>query len=148
MAGYYTRTCKCHLVVRETIVANLASLILSLLMLQENTPYFGGVFNVDITIPDAYPFKPPIVKFGTPIHHPNISTKGEICTQLLENWSPSSKLCDGKFSFLSFFCLLACLLTCLFTCLFACFVCLRLFSLFLISNECSAWASVHMDSTT
>lgn len=39
-----------------------------------DTPYAGGYFTVDIRIPDMYPFKSPIMKFDTPIWHPNVSS--------------------------------------------------------------------------
>lgn len=38
------------------------------------TPYEGGKFEVDINIPNEYPFKPPVMKFITKIWHPNISS--------------------------------------------------------------------------
>jgi ubiquitin-conjugating enzyme (huntingtin interacting protein 2) len=39
-----------------------------------DTPYAGGNFQVDIRIPDMYPFKSPIMKFDTKIWHPNVSS--------------------------------------------------------------------------
>ena len=39
-----------------------------------DTPYAGGTFQVDIVIPDPYPFKSPIMKFDTKVWHPNVSS--------------------------------------------------------------------------
>ncbi|KAF2750198.1 hypothetical protein M011DRAFT_464971 [Sporormia fimetaria CBS 119925] len=54
------------------------------------TPYEGGTFRVDISIPPEYPFRPPIMKFLTRIWHPNVSSvTGAICLDTLSSqWSP------------------------------------------------------------
>ncbi|KAI9143599.1 ubiquitin-conjugating enzyme/RWD-like protein [Paraphysoderma sedebokerense] len=54
------------------------------------TPYEGGYFEVDIVVPNDYPFQPFKMKFITPVYHPNVSSQtGAICLDILKNeWSP------------------------------------------------------------
>ena len=53
-----------------------------------DSPYYGGIFNMDIKITDKYPYEPPKVKFITPVYHPNIDKEGNICLSILKNeWS-------------------------------------------------------------
>jgi len=55
-----------------------------------DTPYAGGIFKLEIHFPTDYPFKPPKVVFTTKIYHPNISTNGSICLDILKDqWSPA-----------------------------------------------------------
>ncbi|KAM4609799.1 ubiquitin-conjugating enzyme E2 T [Polymixia lowei] len=60
----------------------------------EGTPYEGGLFSLEIKVPERYPFEPPNIRFVTPIYHPNIDNAGRICHDALKlppkgAWRPS-----------------------------------------------------------
>ena len=61
-----------------------------------DSPYAGGVFNLELLLPEDYPMSPPKVLFRTKIYHPNIDKLGRICLSILKNdgksdnqWAPS-----------------------------------------------------------
>jgi len=39
----------------------------------EDTPYKGGLYQIDIIFPIEYPLKPPTMIFETKIWHPNVN---------------------------------------------------------------------------
>lgn len=63
------------------------------------SPYEKGLFKIEITVPNKYPFEPPTFKFTTKVYHPNIDVEGRICLDLLKvppagSWKPTVSLAN------------------------------------------------------
>ncbi|XP_004471087.1 ubiquitin/ISG15-conjugating enzyme E2 L6 isoform X2 [Dasypus novemcinctus] len=63
------------------------------LLLPDQPPYNLKAFDLCISFPADYPFKPPTVKFITKIYHPNVDENGQVCLPIIsnENWKPCTK---------------------------------------------------------
>nr|CAD7403020.1 unnamed protein product [Timema cristinae]CAD7425341.1 unnamed protein product [Timema monikensis] len=81
------RKCHIHVELRNDDFSRLKGMVRG----PPDTVYEMGDFELDIVVPDSYPFIPPKVKFKTPVWHPNISSvTGSICLDVLqEEWAAS-----------------------------------------------------------
>ena len=57
----------------------------------QGSAYEGGRFELAISLPSNYPFRPPEVKFRTKIYHTNVKqSDGSLCADIFQNnWAPT-----------------------------------------------------------
>jgi ubiquitin-protein ligase len=59
--------------------------------LDSSNNYPGGIFKLELFLPDDYPMTPPKIRFLTKIYHPNIDKLGRICLDVLKSKYPTQR---------------------------------------------------------
>jgi ubiquitin-protein ligase len=66
-------------------------------ILPKSNIYNQKAFQIELKLPNDYPFKAPEVRFITPIYHPNVDDKGKICVEIIntaEGYKPTTPLSE------------------------------------------------------
>ncbi|KAK9382211.1 ubiquitin-conjugating enzyme/RWD-like protein [Kockiozyma suomiensis] len=54
----------------------------------DGTPYEGLTYKIAMTFPANYPYRAPVIRFVSPMWHPNVDMSGNICLDILKDkWS-------------------------------------------------------------
>ena len=52
----------------------------------ENTPYWRGLFHIELRFPTTYPSNSPSATVLTPLPHPHVHANGKICLDMLSDF--------------------------------------------------------------
>ncbi|KAI7376899.1 hypothetical protein KC336_g19668, partial [Hortaea werneckii] len=74
----------------ETDVMKMLMSDYEVTLVNDNTPFAGGLWKIHVELPDQYPYKSPSIGFVNRIFHPNIDElSGSVCLDVInQTWSP------------------------------------------------------------